>query len=232
MPLHPLTQFMIAASFLASVLTLPLTFSGLFVPVAFLGVAAIPPRTEVTKILPFLKLLAIGAVSLVLIHGVRWLPPGIDRDGLTDAAGYLVRIGAVFVSILYLIRQVTGDDLFAVLLDLHVPRPLILILFRTVWLLPRFIERTREVTTAQQLRGMRIDTARARLRAVLPSLIPITVSMLYETYDHAMTMTIRGFLTPGAKTHVHPLRFGFGDAVAMLACLCAVALTLIVRMAG
>ena len=228
---HPLTQLFLALFGFLIVCMLPAPGS-LGMLLAFYAVVLITPSRTRTRLTgPFLKLLAFAAVFLLLIHAVTWRPPGVIPSGIAEAALSFTRIAAIVGAVLYLARQVTGDEMYALLIDLSVPPALILILFRTLWLVPRFIERIDEVVLAQRMRGMRIDSLFGRLRAVIPSLTPIFASMLEETYEQAMTMTIRGFLESGAKTHVDPLGFGLRDVVALTAggvfAVCAVAGVLI-----
>ncbi len=60
---------------------------------------------------------------------------------------------------------------------------------------------------------MRIDSFRRRVLALLPTLSPIFSSMFEEISENAVTITTRGFLEAGRKTHLHDLPFRRKDAV-------------------
>ena len=126
------------------------------------------------------------------------------------------RIAAPVTGMIYLSRRITSEELFSMLIEYRVPPELILIMFRTLWLVPRLTERIEEVLNAQKLRGMRVDTSMMRVRALLPTLSPILSSMLNEISVNSLIMTTRGFLMPGIKTHYTPLRFTARDVTVMV----------------
>ena len=213
MKLHPLTHIIIAAEFAVFTLILP-TYQGLGVLVLWLLLTLmIPLRTETKLTGTFLKILVVAAVFLFLIHGVSWRPLGISMEGIITGLTGFAHIAAPVMFIIYLSRMVQSEEIFALLIDLKVPSAVILILFRTIWLVPRFVERIDEVITAQKLRGMRIETASQRIRALIPTLSPIFSSVLDEISENSLTLTARGFLQPNEKSHLIVLRCSLNDAV-------------------
>jgi energy-coupling factor transporter transmembrane protein EcfT len=112
---------------------------------------------------------------------------------------------------MFLARRVTSEELYATLIDIKVPPSVIVILFRTIWLVPRLTERMEDVVTAMRLRGMPMDTFMRRARALAPAFGTIFSSMITEISENALIMTARGFLLPGTKTHHISLQFGAVD---------------------
>jgi len=218
--LHPITHITIAFCFAAAAVSAPVE-EGLTVLLFGLGITlAIPCRTETRLARPFLNVLAIAIFFLFIIHGVRWNPPGVIRSGIFEALESFVRVGAPVVVALYLSRQIRSEELFAFLIDLRIPPAVIMILFRTLWLIPRFTERMDETLIALKLRGMPVDTPFQRVRALIPALGTIFASMFAETSDNSLVMAVRGFLRPGSKSHFLPLSFRVRDgAVIFLALL-------------
>lgn len=207
MKLHPVAHVVIVLDLVLVTFCVPV-IPGLAILGAFCAAVLITPSRTGTRLAgPFLKLILFAAVFLVLLHGIQWRPLQILPAGMREAAGSFRLIASVVVSILYLARQITGEEMYALFLDFRIPPSIILILFRTLWLVPRFIERIDEVVLAQKLRGMPVDSAFSRARAVVPSFTPIFASMLEETFEQAMIITIRGFLEPGLKTHTSVLAF-------------------------
>jgi len=229
MTLHPISHLIVSLASAIVILTVSPLHSIAMLILMFVFALALPSRTAIRLSGPFLKLFAFAVIFLLLIHAVRWSPPGLTSEGFGQALIGIIRIGAVFTVMLYLTRQITGGELYAFMTTLHVPPVFVLVLFRTLWLVPRFVERIDEVILAQRLRGMRIATFRDRVHAVLPSLTPIVASMLDETYVNAMTMTIRGYLEPGPKTHVDPLPFRNRDTGVIITALSILSTILIVR---
>jgi len=221
MRLHPVTHIVLAVESAVLVVSLPMK-QGYVALFLLLGVTLlVPPRTvnRITGV--FLKILVVAAFFLFLLHGVRWYPPGVSAKGITLGLESFIRIAVPVVSMLYLARRITSEDLFALMTDFRVPPAVILILFRTLWLVPRLMERMDDVVTAQKMRGMRVDNPLRRFRAVIPTLSPIFSSMVDEISRNALVMTARGFLRPGRKTHLHSLRYGWSDVLAA-ACVTAV----------
>ncbi len=216
MKFHPLTHIIVAAELALFAVILPV-YDGLILLAIWLLLTLVVPRRTDTKLTKtFIKVLIAAAFFLFLIHGVKWIPPGISAEGLKAGVVSFVHIAAPVTFIIYMSRKVKPEEMFALLIDFRLPPTLILILFRTIWLVPRFVEKADEVVTAQKLRGMRIETTPERLRALLPTLSPIFSSMFEEISENSLTMTTRGFLQPGSKSHLVELRYGWIDLVTLV----------------
>ena len=207
MKIHPLTHIVLAAE-LAFLTVIPDLFQGLAVLILwFMFIFIIPKRTETKVTFVFIKVLAVAALFLFLIHGIHWSPPEISVDGIYAGLVNFTHIAAPVVGIIYLSRMIHSEEMFALLIGLRVPPVIILIIFRTLWLVPRFIERINEVITAQKLRGMKIESISERIRALIPTINPIFSSMLEEISENSLTITARGLLQPGRKSHYTILKF-------------------------
>ena len=212
MNLHPLTHIIISIELAILILVLHLYESAIALSICLTMALFIPSRTEIRLTGTFLKILAVAAFFLFLMHGVIWNPPGISPEGILTGLDSFIHIAVPVVCVIYLSRRITSEELFALLIDLRVPPTVILILFRTLWLVPRLMERMDEVVTAQKLRGMRVENTFQRARAVIPTLSPIFSSMLDEISENSITLTTRGFLLPGRKSHLTVLRYRWLDA--------------------
>ncbi|MHB9030176.1 MAG: energy-coupling factor transporter transmembrane component T family protein, partial [Candidatus Latescibacterota bacterium] len=156
--LHPLTHIAIALAFALIAVSAPVEEGLAALLFGLVMTLTIPRRTETMLARPLLKVLAIALLFLVLMHGVHWSPFGFFRMGLFEALESFIRIGAPVAAVLYLSRQIRSEELFSLLLDLRIPPVAILILFRTLWLVPRFTERMDETLIALKLRGMPAET--------------------------------------------------------------------------
>ncbi len=229
MKLHPLTHIIISVEFTLLTLILPV-YQGLGVLTLWLlFTLVIPQRTETKLTGTFIKILVAAAVFLFLIHGLNWrtldistegivsgLNSLIHTEGIVSGLNSLIHIAAPVTFIIYLSRMVQSEEIFALLVDLRIPSAVILILFRTIWLVPRFVERIDEVITAQKLRGMRIETTSQRIRALIPTLSPIFSSMLEEISENSLTIAARGFLQPGKKSHLKVIEYRIDDAIVII----------------
>jgi energy-coupling factor transporter transmembrane protein EcfT len=215
MPFHPLTHIIIAIEFCALAVTSP-PEAGL--PVILFGLvvtAVVPQRTETNLLRPFLGILGLAALFLFLMHGVRWNPPGISHEGVLAGVPGFIRIAATVTAVLHLSRSIRSEELFALFIDLRIPPAVILILFRTIWLVPRLKERMEETVAALRLRGMPTDTMPGRIRALAPSLGVVFSSMFAEISDNSIVLAARGFLRRGIRTHLVEIRYRSTDAAAM-----------------
>jgi len=205
--LHPSTHMLIAAEIMCFAIGLPTVTGTALLAIFFLTALGIPSRTEFRLTWKFIKILGLGALFLFLIHAVRWNPPGFSREGMLIGVESFTRIASPVIGVIYLSRRVRSEELFAMLIDCRVPPSVILILFRTLWLVPRLTERMDEVVTAQKLRGMRVETTMQRIHALIPTLNPIFSSMLTEISMNSLILSSRGFISPGRKTHLTALRY-------------------------
>ena len=216
MKLNPGTHILIASEITVSAIVLPELPGTIILIIFFVLALAIPSRTDFRLTREFLKILFVGVVFLFLIHGVHWNPLKLSYDGLITGLNKFIHIASPVICVIFLSRRIRSEELFALLIDYKVPSTIILILFRTLWLVPRFNERIDEVVTAQKLRGMRVKTTIQRIRALIPTLNPIFSSMLNEISFNSLTLTSLGFLRPGQKTHFIILKYGWIDVVAII----------------
>ncbi len=222
MKLHPFTQLLFTAM-LAIVVVMSGTVWGLAALLLWcVFTLAIPRRTDVRLTVTFLRLLVVAAGFLLIIHGIEWPAFRLSVKGVSMALDHFRHIAVPIASIMYLSKVIRAEEMFAFLIDLGIPPALILIIFRTLWLVPQFMKRIDDVITAQRLRGMRIEGILARMRALQPTLGPVFSSMLEEISDNALVMNVRGFMQPGHKTHLIRLRFGLVDSS-----ICCIVLTVI-----
>lgn len=214
MPLHPLTHIIITIEFCALAATAPPELGLAVILFGAVITMAVPRRTDTNLIRPFLCILGLAALFLFLMHGVRWNPPGITHAGMLAGLESFIRIAAPVIAVLHLSRHIRSEELYALLLDLRAPPAAILILFRTIWLVPRLTERMEETVAALRLRGMPTDTLHGRISALAPSLGVVFSSMFAEISDNSLVLAARGFLRHGTRTHMLELRFRTADAAA------------------
>ena len=230
--LHPAAYLLIAVELSTAALLLP-SGEGLVLLCGWMLFMSLRPvRTGTRMMGTFLRLLAIAAGFLLLLHAVRLSPPGITGAGVRHALRLFVRIAAPVTGVLYLVRNVRGDEMFALFVDLRVPPAAILVLFRTIWLIPRLRIMMENVVTAQKLRGMPVDSLSRRFHAFAPTLSPLFSSMVDEISENSLVITTRGFLLPGRKSHLTPLSFGARDIIATISVTAFIALLIVFKLPG
>ncbi len=83
--------------------------------------------------------------------------------------------------------------------------------------IPTLLEETDKITNAQKARGADLETGNlfARVRALVPILVPLFVSSFRRAYDLAMAMECRCYRGGKGRTRMKVLRMGARDAVAL-----------------
>ena len=216
MSLHPLTHIIVAGEIALLSAVLPVDGSAVVFSFGLFAALVIPSRTEVRITGTLLRVLALAGLFLFLIHGVRWNPPGVIFEGLRTGLASFLHIAAPITAVIYLSRRIRAEELFAFLLDIRVSAAAILILFRTIWLVPRLTERMDEVITAMKLRGIRIETPIQRMKVLAPALGTIFASMIREISENSLTLASRGFLRHSRKTHLLALPYGRYDTTLII----------------
>jgi len=216
MSLHPLTHIIVAGEIALLSVVIPVDEGAVVFSFGLFAALVIPSRTEVRITGTLLRVLAIAGMFLFLIHGVRWNPPGILFEGLRTGLASFLHIAAPITAVMYLSRRIRAEELFALLLDIRISAAAILILFRTIWLVPRLTERMDEVITAMQLRGIRIETPVQRIKVLVPALGAIFASMIREISENSLTLASRGFLRHSRKTHLLALSYGRYDTALII----------------
>ncbi len=213
MKFHPLTHIIIAIEWAIMVIMLPIQPGSIFLTVGFIMAVMVSTRTHINLTGTMVKILAVAALFLVIMHGISWKPFSLSKPGLFTGLDSLIHIAIPATCILYLTKEINSEEFYSFLIDIKTPPIVIFILFRTIWLVPRLNERIEEVVVAQKLRGMKINTLTDRIRAIIPTLSPIFASMFNEVSENSLTLTTRGFLTPGTKTHITTLKYGKKDII-------------------
>jgi len=214
-PCHPCTHLIIAACFTALVFMLLWPYQaiasliGCFV--AWLIAKPIPTRDPGRS---FLRIWLTAGIFLILIHAVQFAEGiRLSFEGVLVAGKSFFRIGALMASCLWLIRTLENDDLYAFLIDLRVPIPVIYVIFQSIFMIPRFNQRASDILIAQQARGFVLKGFRHRIKALLLIIAPLFATTLYELEESAASLSARGLLTSGKKTHLHYISFSFYDGM-------------------
>jgi energy-coupling factor transporter transmembrane protein EcfT len=215
--LHPAAYLLIAIELSTAALLVPTGYGLILLFGWFLFMSLRPVRTDAHMMGSFLRLLVVAAGFLFILHAVSISPPGITLNGIRYALRLFVRIAAPVTGVLFLARNVRGDEMFALLVDWRVPPAAILIVFRTIWLIPRLRTMMENVVTAQKLRGMPVDSLSRRFQAIVPTLSTLFSAMVDEISENALVLTTRGFLVPGKKSHLTPISFTTADIIATVA---------------
>lgn len=217
--LYPATRVFIVLSFIIFIWRIPLTYQAIAV---FLGVIIVwwiirpLPSQDPGNI--FLRLWLAAGFFLTIIHTINYDNGLIfNQNGLYVAGKGFFRIGSLMVAFLWIIRTMKSEELYAMLIDLRLPVPVIYVIFQAVYLIPRLIERAKDILVAQQARGFILKGVHGRLKALVLILSPLFSTMIYELEEGAASIAARGLHAPGRKTHLCKIKFTALDAMLFVA---------------
>ncbi len=212
--LHPGTRLFLVMPFILLIFKLPLEYQALTLlagGILAFGLARPLPSGDPGG--TFFRLLLIAGLFLLIIHCVSYDGTLVfNPSGLRVAGTIFFRIGSLMVAFLWIIRTMESDELFAMLIDLHLPVPIIYVILQVVYLVPRFGDRAREIFTAQQARGFVLRGIHNRIQAFILILAPLFATMMYELEESAASISARGLYATGRKSHVTEIKFTYLDA--------------------
>ncbi|VVB75884.1 Energy-coupling factor transporter transmembrane protein EcfT [Candidatus Tiddalikarchaeum anstoanum] len=150
-------------------------------------------------------------ITLVIFHGI--LNPAatqviatfyflsIKLDGLIIGFNYFAKLLS-FVSISYILIFTTNPaDLVASLSKLGLPKQAAFVTLATIQFIPLMEEKAKKIMDAQQARGLRIiGGIIQRIKAYIPLLMPLILSMLDEAYERSISLELRAFFSKNKRT--------------------------------
>jgi energy-coupling factor transport system permease protein len=208
--LHPLTKLALAGLMLVGGLTLPQAwvtylFFALFVlPLALWG------RVAGRLLKSLLRIVLPLTISLLLVRGLFWPsgtplaalgPLSLKAEGLQFTAIIVARILAVASSFLLLSLTTRPDNLMITLAQRGLSGTISYIMLTTLQIVPHFQTKAQTILAAQQSRGLEIGgNILARIRALVPLVIPLILGSIVDIEERAMALEARAFSRPGPKT--------------------------------
>jgi energy-coupling factor transport system permease protein len=212
---NPLTELLAAALLVVLVLVVNAwQFSlAVLVVVVVPGVllSGRPRRIAVTLALTLGPLL----VSSLVLHGLffpegttvlaQWGPARVTAEGLQFAALMGLRM-AVFAGVLLTAALTLSiPELMSTLTHRGWNRKLVFVLGSAVGLLPHVTERARQISRAQQARGLLVRGGlRSRARGLLMVTVPLVTGLLIDASERTHLLEARGFSSSGPRTSYLP----------------------------
>lgn len=154
-------------------------------------------------------------LSTLVLHGLffpegttvlaRWGPARVTAEGLGFAALMGLRM-AVFTGVLLTAAlTVRIPELISTLTHRGWNRKLVFVLGSAVGLLPHVAERARQITRAQQARGLIVRGGLpSRVRALLMVTVPLVTGLLIDASERTQLLEARGFSSSGPRTSYLP----------------------------
>ena len=211
---------------------LGLLISALFLVLMY-AVARIPARMVWKSIKPVLMILLFTTVlNLFFVTTgtvlVSWWVITITTGGIYYSAVMCVRIVCLIVGtslLTYTTSPIVLTDAIESLLRpltrFHFPaHELAMMMTIALRFIPTLIEETNKIMDAQKARGAMLDsgTLPARIRALVPVLIPLFLSAFRRADELATAMECRCYRGGSGRTRLHTLKLGTVDLAAALVC--------------
>lgn len=128
-------------------------------------------------------------------------------EGLDSALWYTAMLLAVCAPIVLAICTLSLEDGTEALSTLGAPKEAAYITMNAVRMIPELGAVSRSVQDAQRSRGIQVDGGRlVRLKALVPSIVPLVLSSLSGVEERAIAMEVRGFGIPTPSTALRPRR--------------------------
>ena len=169
---------------------------------AFALVCIAPARNRENPTKGFLRVLAVAAGMLFVIHTLRLAPPFYSSTGLQDSLAILPRIVMIFATSLWLAKMISREDLFSAL-NGRLPPALLFSLFQGLALMPEIRIRSRYALLAQQSRGVPMNSALDQFRSTVLALSTIVAATLVDMTESSLGLASRGVLLKGPKSSLH-----------------------------
>lgn len=177
---------------------------------------------------------------LLVLHGL--LGPGpfgslagirVSEPGFARALVLGGRLTAILVAFLTALGVVSPARLVEAMTARGVPFGRMYLLVSTLTLVPRLRERAARILEAQQCRGLALGgSPAARVRALVPLVLPLVLGALVEVDEQVLALDARGVTSGARRTSLDPPRDVAAERVLRLA-LAAVVLGLFAaRFAG
>lgn len=212
---NPLTELLAAALIVVLVLIVnswPLSLAVL-VLVVVPGILLSGKPRQIALVLAFT--LGPLLMSSLVLHGLffpegttvlaEWGPARVTAEGLEFAALMGLRT-AVFTGVLLTAAlTVSIPELISTLTHRGWNRKLVFVLGSAVGLLPQVAERARQITRAQQARGLVVRAGlRSRLHGLLMVTVPLVTGLLIDASERTHLLEARGFSSSGPRTSYLP----------------------------
>lgn len=233
MTVHPGTRLVIAVNFVIVALSSSLQLQAVIVSCAWLMALLQAGGNKQHQRRLFLRIWLIAGLFLSLIHMLSF-QGGVHMEisGFRNAAVPFFRIGALMSACLWLVATIRPEALYAMLIDLKMPMPIIYLLYKVLYFIPRMAEKGKEILDAQQARGFVLAGIRSRIKGLVLVLAPLMSSTIYELETSSAAITARGLQSPMPKTHLTVIRISGIDLTLIAISFLLAAIFLILRISS
>jgi len=230
MVVHPGTRLVIALSFVIVALSSSLQLQAVIISCGWLMALLQAGGNKQNQRRLFLRIWLIAGLFLSLIHMLSF-QGGVHMEisGFRTAAAPFLRIGALMSACLWLVATIKPESLYAMLIDLNMPMPIIYLLYKVLYFIPRMAEKGLEILEAQQARGFALAGIKNRAKGLVLVLAPLMSSTIYELETSSAAIAARGLRSPMPKTHLTAISFSGLDVALLIVSLLIAIISIALR---
>ncbi|MBI1722613.1 MAG: energy-coupling factor transporter transmembrane protein EcfT [Gemmatimonadetes bacterium] len=189
---------------------------------------------------PMLVLVLPTWALLLVLHGILGGDPHLvlgpvtlSEPGVRRALVLGGRVTAIVIAFLTALATVSPPRLVEAMTARGVPFGRIFLLVSSLTLVPRMRARAVQILDAQQSRGLRIGgSAAARVRALVPLVLPLVLGALAEVEEQVLALDARGAASGARRTALDPPRDTLGERLVRMALIMAVLMAYAAKFMG
>lgn len=218
--LYPTTKFLCVLFIIASSIISPGVLYSYLIPVFCLFIAMIAGKTKLFVDFVFKGLLSI-VIMIFLLQSFfypgdtilwTWNIFSIKQEGIDFSLNLTSRILAIGSSLILFFQITKIRDLVRSLEILGMSPKAAYVVSTSLSIIPEMRQQLIRIMDAQRSRGVETEgNLRIRLKAFMPSLIPLMLSSFSSTEEKTITLEARAFTARTKKTSLHQLEKTKGD---------------------
>ena len=207
--LDPRTKLIIAVEFFALSLAASSIISISAVLLSILGVAVLARSLRrIGRTMAFSLVFAVFIFGINIVFGL----------GILRAFTYALRFLAIISSTSLFFVTTSPDELEQIMKWLRVPRDVVFAFVTAVRFIPVVMLDTFQIMDAQKSRGLELEKGNliARVRNMIPILIPLVVNSVIRSGELAEAMESRGYGSTPHPTSLYRMKLNWYDWVVLL----------------
>jgi energy-coupling factor transport system permease protein len=208
--LDPRTKLIIAVEFFALSLAASSIISISAVLLSILGVAVLARSLRrIGRTMAFSLVFAVFIFGINIVFGL----------GILRAFTYALRFLAIISSTSLFFVTTSPDELEQIMKWLRVPRDVVFAFVTAVRFIPVVMLDTFQIMDAQKSRGLELEKGNliARVRNMIPILIPLVVNSVIRSGELAEAMESRGYGSTPHPTSLYRMKLNWYDWVVLVA---------------
>lgn len=151
-----------------------------------------------------------------------WAFIGFSQTGLSASLGITSRIAAICAAIMWFFQVTSTKDMVYAMERANFPKKMTFVIISTIQMVPQMSALSNTIMDAQRSRGIETEgDLKTRMKAFVPMLGPLVLSLIQQTEERALALQSRAFLSKARKTSLYQIDKRPVDVVIQIMCLAA-----------